>query len=205
MGVVKMKSLVRSHVWWPRIDRDIENKVKSCDLCLENSSDLPRALLHPWPWPEKPNQRLHLDFCGPVNSFMYLIIIGAHSKWIDVKEMRNITESSTIAVLKEYFGVWRLPESIVSDNGPTFTSTAFAEFLKFNGIQHYRTAPYHPASNGAAENAVRTFKSKFKLLTQRMSRQDAVVKFLFVYRTTPHCTTGYTPAKLQLEIGRAHV
>ena len=36
-GIVKMKALARSFVWWPKIDQDIENVSKSCKLCLENS------------------------------------------------------------------------------------------------------------------------------------------------------------------------
>ena len=51
-----------------------------------------------------------------------------------------------------------LPEQIVTDNGPQFTSDEFATFLKENGIKHIRSSPYHPLSNGAAERFVRTFK-----------------------------------------------
>jgi len=87
----------------------------------------------------------------------------------------------------------------VTDNGPSFTSENFRNFLMKNGIKHVRTAPYHPASNGAAENFVRTFKDKFKLLLKSgMSRHEALHKYLFSYLTTPHCTTNVTPAELQV-------
>ena len=66
-------------------------------------------------------------------------------------------------------------------------------------MKHHRTAPYHPASNGAAENAMRSFKDKFKvMLKENASRHDALYKFVFQYRSTPHCTTGYSPAELQM-------
>lgn len=32
-GVSRMKSLARSYVWWPKMDLDLENKVKSCTQC----------------------------------------------------------------------------------------------------------------------------------------------------------------------------
>lgn len=71
--------------------------------------------------------------------------------------------------------------------------------MKNNGIKHRFTAPYHPASNGAAENTVKTFKSKFKLLLQEgLSKKEALSKYLFHIRSTPHCTTGLTPAELQI-------
>jgi len=87
----------------------------------------------------------------------------------------------------------------VTDNGPSFTSENFSNFLRRNDINRVKIAPYHPASNGAAENAVRTFKDKFKLLIKSgMSKHEALYKYLFSYRTTPHCTTNVTPAELQL-------
>ena len=41
-----------------------------------------------------------------------------------------------------------LPEQLVSDNGPQFTSTEFADFMKGN---HILSAPHHPASNGLTD------------------------------------------------------
>lgn len=45
MGIVKMKPLSRSYVWWPGIDQDIEKITKQCKYCLENSSTLYHRLL----------------------------------------------------------------------------------------------------------------------------------------------------------------
>ena len=71
----------------------------------------------------------------------------------------------------------------------------FTDFVKANGIQHVKTVPYHPASNGLAERAVRTFKTCMKKLSNG-SLQDRVNSFLFKYRTTPQTTTGVCPAEL---------
>ena len=50
------------------------------------------------------------------------------------------------------------PEQLVSDNGPQFTSTKFENFMSGKGITHFRSAPYHPTTNGLAKQLVRTFK-----------------------------------------------
>lgn len=35
MGIVKMKAVVRSYIWWPGLDNSIEQVAKSCEACLK--------------------------------------------------------------------------------------------------------------------------------------------------------------------------
>ena len=107
------------------------------------------------PWPAKPWQRVHIDFAGPFCQKMYLLAVDAHSKWPEVFEMTQTTTAKTITVLRHLFASYGLPEQVVSDNGPQFTSSDFASFLQANGVKHIRSAPYHPSSNGIAERFVR--------------------------------------------------
>lgn len=198
LGIVKMKSLARSYVWWPKIDDDIEKITKECEKCLANSDNPPRSILHSWPWPEGPAQRIHLDFMGPVNGNMFVCIIDAHSKWIFIKHMKNITSFFTIKVLKEYFSLWGIPEKLVTDNGPSLCSADFELFLKNNGVYHIKTSPYNPSSNGAAENLVRTFKNYLKKCLQDSDIDTNIYKFNLSYNSSKHCVTGVSPAELHL-------
>uniref|UniRef100_A0A6V7IMR0 Integrase catalytic domain-containing protein n=1 Tax=Bracon brevicornis TaxID=1563983 RepID=A0A6V7IMR0_9HYME len=101
--------------------------------------------------------------------------------------------------MENYFSTWGSPLTLVTDNGPSFCSSEFSTFLKFYGVEHIRTPPYHPPSNSAAENMVKTFKDKLKKLVKSgISTQKSIHMFLMSYRSTPHCTTGYTPAELHL-------
>ena len=81
LGIVKIKMFARSHVWWPKIDTDIENLVKGCKICLIQHKKPPHSPLTTWPWPTKTWSRIHCDFAGPFYGNMYLIIVDAHSKW----------------------------------------------------------------------------------------------------------------------------
>ena len=47
-GVAWMKGLARTIVWWPRLDADIERKIKGCSSCQGTRSTPPKAPLHPW-------------------------------------------------------------------------------------------------------------------------------------------------------------
>ena len=96
-----------------------------------------------------------------------------------------------------------LPEEVVSDNGPQFTSNEFGEFMSKNGIKHTLVSPNHPQSNGAAERSGRVVKEALVKQVLESSRARAMehrlADFLLRYRTTPHSTTGATPAELLMK------
>ena len=96
--------------------------------------------------PTRPWSRIHIDFAGPMDNLTFFVIIDAHSKWIEVFKMNSTTATATIQVLRTVFARFGIPESIVSDNGPQFTSSEFTEFCHVNGIHHVRVPPYHPSS-----------------------------------------------------------
>ena len=194
-GITRMKTLARHLVWWPNLDQAIEDVVKQCEDCQQNRANPPPAPLHPWQWPTRPWTRLHIDFAGPMEGKMFLIIIDSHSKWIEVFPMTNATSSSTIRYLRQLFAQFGIPETIVSDNGTQFVSTEFKEFCRLNGIRHIQTAPYHPSSNGLAERAVQVFKQGIRKQSTG-TLNDKISRMLFQYRITPHSTTGMAPAEM---------
>ena len=195
MGASKMKELARKYFWWPGLDGELESLVKTCPKCLENR-DLPKkSPLHPWEWPMVPWHRVHVDYAGPMNGVYYLVLVDAHSKWVEIFPTQTITSKATIGLLRSCFARFGLPVVLVSDNGTCFTSTEFQTFMELNGIRHVRSAPFHPSTNGLAENMVRTFKAALHHVKGEEVRL-AIDKFLFKYRITPHTTTGKSPADL---------
>ena len=194
-GMARMKSLARGFAWWPRMDSDIEIEVKGCHNCQQNQPMPPKSELHPWKWPERPWSRLHIDYAGPFLGKMFLIVVDSHSKWMEVFPLNNATTHATIEKLRQAFATHGLPDKVVSDNGTPFTSSEFREFMTKNGILHIRTSPYHPASNGLAERAVRTFKHAMKRMDTG-TVETRVSRFLFHYRITPHSSTGVSPAEM---------
>ena len=113
--------------------------------------------------------------------------------------MSQTTTANTIAVLRRLFASYGLPEQIVSDNGPQFTSAEFVAFTQANGVKHLRCSPYHPSSNGLAERFVRTFKQTMAAgKHDGQTLQHHLANFLLSYRTTPHATTAVAPCTLFL-------
>ncbi|XP_050298567.1 uncharacterized protein K02A2.6-like [Anthonomus grandis grandis] len=113
--------------------------------------------------------------------------------------MSNINSASTIQALRRVFATFGLPVTLVSDNGRQLVLDDFKTFLSKNNIKHLTSPPYSPASNDAAENAVRTVKSALKKALVSNSIENVsltLCRFLLDYRVTPHCTTGVSPVVL---------
>ncbi|XP_043226542.1 uncharacterized protein K02A2.6-like [Amphibalanus amphitrite] len=149
----------------------------------------------PWPYPEAPWDRLHMDYAGPVDGQMILVLVDAHSKWISAYPTASPTAEATIERLRMAFAEHGVPRVIVCDNAAVFTGDALRQFLTGNGVQHVLSPPLHPKSNGQGESAVKVIKIGLKKQTEG-SFQTRLSRVLFQYRTTSHSTTGVTPAEL---------
>ena len=126
-----MKTLSRIHVWYPYIDKDIENCVKSCYECHKNKGNPVKTFIHPWSWPSKPFDRAHVDVFT-LHGQNYLLLVDSHSKWLEVERMTSTKAYHTIQVLRRWFVRFGVPFQSVSDNGPQFVAHEFAQFLRKN-------------------------------------------------------------------------
>ena len=95
---------------------------------------------------------------------MFLVVIDAQSKWLEVHPMPTIVVQTTIQHPRAIITQLGVPERVVSDRRPTFISWELKNFWCQNGIDHVMSASYHPATNGLMERAVQTFKEGVKIL-----------------------------------------
>ncbi|KAJ8917925.1 hypothetical protein NQ315_002620 [Exocentrus adspersus] len=196
--------MARSYLYWPDIDREVENLCKSCIYCLENRPLPPRTALTPWKAETGPWKRVHMDYLGPVNGRMFLLMIDAYCSWVEIYMVQGMTSAETLEKVKDACSRYGLPDKVVSDNGRQFVAENMQEFFKRNAIQHITTPVANPTSNGLAKNAVKTFKTNMKIRLRDSANRNKMLSmlvagFLYSYRTTEHCTTGETPA--QCDVG----
>ncbi|XP_061170285.1 uncharacterized protein K02A2.6-like [Saccostrea echinata] len=109
-----------------------------------------------------------------------------------VFKLRNTTSQSVITKLQESFSRHGIPEKVVSDNGPQYSSHEFRDFAHQWNFNHTTSSPRYPQSNGLAERTVQTAK---RMLTK--SKKDGHNLFLSIlaYRTTP-LNMGLSPSQL---------
>ena len=123
------------------MDEDIEELAKSCLMYKQTSTHPAKAPLHLWEWPAQPWSRLHIDFVGPLLGHMYLVLVDAHLKWLQMQLIHSIT----IIKLQDIFAVHGLSQKIVTDNGSAITSanckTSIDKMVLSTFAQHHIIPP----------------------------------------------------------------
>ena len=73
------------------------NPVKFVSFIKKAPAQVP---LHPWEWPEHPWFKVHADYAGPFKGKMFLLLVDAHSKWLEVHMVDSSTSAATIEKMK---------------------------------------------------------------------------------------------------------
>lgn len=128
-GVVRSKAIARTFVWCSSIDKQFEEKVRSCSSCSEQRNDPPPERMQPWDYSQYAWQRLHTDFADPFLNHTFLVIIEAYSKWEEVILVRSMNVNVTIGAIIPIFATCVIPEHVVADNGGSFTSEKWKRFV----------------------------------------------------------------------------
>ena len=195
-GIVRTKSRLREKVWWPGMDTQVEKMVQSCHPCQLVSPRPKPEPLKPSDLPEGPWEEIAIDLLDVSDGEHLLVITDYYSRWPEAILMRKTDAGRVIAALESVFITHGLPWSIRSDNGPPFSSREFEAFLDYLGIVQRKGIPYWPQSNGAVERLNETLLKIIRIakLTGKDWKKE-LPKFLFEYRTTPHSSTGVSPAQ----------
>ena len=114
-GISKMKSIARAYVYWTNINQDIVATSQICKQCADHQKNPQKASLHHWEETSEPFQCIHMDY-AQLHKDYFLIIIDAHTKWLEVYTTKTEpTSEITIKFFKEFFSRFGLPEQLVSD------------------------------------------------------------------------------------------
>jgi transposase InsO family protein len=204
-GIVKTKRLIRSRVWFPGIDRMVEDRVKRCLECQANTDKQQFEPLKPSKLPERPWHTVCGDFFGPMEDGTYWFHNGdEYSRWGGVEEISSTNSTQVENVLDKLFTLFGAPVIYKTDNGPPFNSYSFREFAKKWGFTHRKVTPEWPRANGEAESFMKKLNKVLKTAKIASTpKNKAVQQFLRVYNETPHSTTQIAPNMLLLGFSRS--
>jgi hypothetical protein len=181
-GITKTKSLLREKVWWPHIDKDIEDTIKNCIPCLSVSTKSS-------PEPLKPNKmgnpwgKMHIDICGPFPTGESILdIFDASTRWPDFHIIKSTNSKTITQLLDITFSTHGYSETIVTDNAANLTSVDISQYCIENGIKHHKSIPYYPQGNAEIERFYRTIEKTIR--TTHAEGKDwklFIYKFLLTY------------------------
>ena len=173
-GIEKTLRNVLQDYWWPGLTTQVQDYVKCCSGCQRNkASNQPKAgLMQPTGVPNCRWQEVALDFIVelPQDSDGYDAIVtftDRMSKMVHMARCRSTVTAEQAATLF-FDDVWKLhglPEKLISDRGPQFTSASWRELILKLGTNLGMSTAYHPQTDGQSERTNRTLEQYLRNYT----------------------------------------
>ena len=194
LGITKCQERARTYFYWPNINMEIENMVKGCSICQKYQKSQPKEKIIQSditkPWSQIGCDIFHYGI------HHYLIATDYFSSYPEVVEIskgqQHGTSAKVIQTLKDICARHGIPEKIISDGGPQFSSKEFEDFAKEWEIVHVPSSPEYPHGNAKVERSVQTVKT---LIMKAFEEKQDPHKALLAYRTSPLYKNSLSPAE----------
>jgi hypothetical protein len=146
-----------------------------------------------------------LDFIGEIHPrsskghWFILVAMDYFTKWTEGVPLRNMTHLEVTNFVQEHivyqFGV---PQTLTTDQGPSFMSHRLREFVESMKIKLLNSSPYYAPPNGQAEASnkvlIKIIKKRIKDNPRRW--HEKLLKALWAHRASRHGATKVTPFEL---------
>ena len=200
-GASSTFELLRKHVVWPFMNKEIKEWVANCTDCQRCKVD--RHIKPPiirFPTGNRFDV-VHIDLVGPLpisNGFSYIFtMIDRKTRWTEAIPLKTITaEVVGTTFIREWIARYGIPRIIVTDRGTQFESELFNVLSSKLGAQRFRTTAYHPQTNGMIERYHRTLKQSLRILAFQANWTSSLPFVLLGWRNTPSRATNASPAQL---------
>ncbi|KAK3745481.1 hypothetical protein QZH41_007545 [Actinostola sp. cb2023] len=181
LGAESCLRRAREVIFWPGMSAEIKEMIAACEICRTYETSPQRETLMPHATCTRPWEQIGVDLFTLDNKD-YLITVDYFSNFWEVDRLHSTTASNVILKLKNHFARYGCPDRVISDNGPQFTSDAFASFSKAWDFEHRTSSPGNSKANGKAESAVKTAK---RLLRKALDAGTEPYLAILEYRNTP--------------------
>ena len=180
LGIEKCKRRARDVLYWPGMNAQIEDVVMNCHVCAKYKKNNQKEPLLPHDIPERPWAKVGSDLFE-IEGKTFIVIVDYYSGFFEIENLKQ-TKSENITVCKSQFARYGIPDVLITDNGPQFSSFEFKKFTEEYQFEHKPSSPHYPKSNGMSERAVQTAK---KLLIKAKEDDKDPYLALLDNRNTP--------------------
>ena len=192
LGIEMSQNRAKTAIFWPGMLKDIEETVSKCRTCQKYRNAQTKEPLEQHEVPEEPWTKVATDLLH-FRGKEYLLVCDYFTKFYEICEMEKSAASEVvIRKLKNIFARYGVPLTLISDNGPQYSSRTFKNFVRKWQIEHVTTSPEFAQPNGFIERNVQTVKKLMKKAIE--SGEDPYIA-LMNFRATPKADKK-SPAEL---------
>ena len=120
----------------------VERRINGCLGCQATTYKPVRDPLRPTPLPDRPWQRVDMDFWGPLPSGEYLlVIIDEYSRYPEVEFIHSTSAQAVISHLDRILSSLGFPEMAKTDGGPPFNGHDYHQYMQWAGIHSVVVSP----------------------------------------------------------------
>ena len=159
----------------------IENIISSCTICTTYQRCNSKEPLLPHSVPDCPWAKVGANIFE-LQKKQFLVLVDYYSGYVEVDQLTSMTVNQVIAICRSQFSRHGIPDILITDNGPQFSSHTFRCFTQQYQFNHHTSSPYHPQSNGMAEKAVQIVK---RLMKKAVHDGKGLQLALLEYRNIP--------------------
>ena len=161
--LAKCKLRTKDTVYWPGLNEDLEKLILNCELYLKYFHS--KCKQKPIFIFRSENSSASLDqACTGTFHFegsSYLLLVDYRSRFPVVSQLFSMTGENVANQCKLIFSEYGWSKTLISDNGPCFTSQGFTCVMQSHNVNHIKSSPHYPQSNGLAEKYVQIVKGLF--------------------------------------------
>jgi len=205
-GMNKTYEAIRRHYQWPNMRREVEEYVKRCTKCQLNKALRPRgkAPMEITTTAKQPFERCALDIVGPLtettlgNKYILTFQDDLSKYLVAVPIPQQDAETVAKAFVLNIVLKFGAPGQILTDQGSNFLSDLFKNVCRLLRIKKVQTTAFRPESNGSLERSHRVLAEYLRhYVSEDQTDWDEWVPYAaYVYNTTVHTTTTFTPFEL---------
>uniref|UniRef100_A0AAQ4QDM9 Gypsy retrotransposon integrase-like protein 1 n=1 Tax=Gasterosteus aculeatus aculeatus TaxID=481459 RepID=A0AAQ4QDM9_GASAC len=202
-GSGRTLSFLQQRFWWPAMMKEVREYVAACPVCSQSkpSRRPPAGLLRPLPTPRRPWSHISIDFVSGLpaseGNTVILSVIDRFSKmahFIPLRKLPSAKETAE-ALLSNVFRLHGLPQDVVSDRGPQFTSHFWKEFCSLVGATASLSSGYHPQSNGQTERYNQEMETGLRCILSQNPKawSKHLIWIEYAHNSLPVSATGFSP------------
>lgn len=197
-GEASMKRTLRDRVWWPGLDKEVEQKRRDCKVCTQIAPKNPPPPMARTTLPDKPWESLAIDFFSAKEcSAKVLSVTDYYSRYLVCLIVATETADKTIEALDKLFHRLGYPRTIKSDNGSPFQSKEFNDYCTAKNIELVHSIPYFPQQNGMSERSMQVIKKGIRIaVMENRNWKIALRNVEAAYNSTVHSVTLKTPNEM---------